>query len=280
MNNKALYEVSILVVGFDGYTDVWDHFFNLIEKYWPERPKTYLATSELKPTYKNVTALPAGPNTEWSRRAYNALQQIDTSYVILMLEDFFISDYVNNSTLADCIDSIKANGIKYYQIQSPNYKRDRKIGSPFGGNDNIRIIPKDKQYALNLQTVIWDREYLMSVIGTENYNAWLFEMNNIQKEDMNEDQMRYLIDTRNILNITHAIVQSKYLRGAIKHMSKIGYNIDTNVRPSFSILEQFKYDLKNIVSDHAPQCLVRPLKSIGKLMGVDFVTDRIARQQN
>ena len=36
---KDIYnDVSILVVGYDGYIDVWNHFFELMNKYWSERP--------------------------------------------------------------------------------------------------------------------------------------------------------------------------------------------------------------------------------------------------
>lgn len=277
MASNNLSDVSILVVGFDGYIDVWNIFFSLLEKYWPQRPKTYLATSELNPEYHNVTVIPAGPDSEWSKRAYNALQHIDTPYVILMLEDFFITNHVDNKTLNESIDIIKENDIKYYQIQSPNYSRDKKLGTAFKDNESIRVIPKNKSYVLNLQTVIWDKEFLKSVIGQDNYNAWLFEIKNKHKEEINTDKIQYLIDTRNILNITHAIVQSKYLRNAVKHMESIGFPIDLSQRKMFSKSEQFKYDLKCFMSDNAPKILNSPLKAIGRLVGIDFVTDRISK---
>ena len=66
-------EVSVLVVGYDGYIDVWNHFFNLINIYWKDRPKTYLATSELSPNYENVEVITAGKGAEWSKKAYIAL---------------------------------------------------------------------------------------------------------------------------------------------------------------------------------------------------------------
>jgi len=273
-NNKAMDDVSILVVGFDGYIDVWNHFFSLINNYWPDRPKTYLATSELTPNYKDVTVLPAGPGSEWSKRTYNALQHIDTPYVILMLEDFYITDFVDNNVLADSINLIKSNDIKFYQIQSPNYKRDKKLGYAFNNNEDIRVIPSDKDYVLNLQSVIWNKEYLMSVIGNKNYNAWVFELNNIHK-DINSKRIEYLIDTRNILHITHAIVQSKYLRPAVKQLKTIGHPINLEERLAFNRIDQFKYDLKVYISDRAPKCLRKTLKSIGRLFKVDFVSDRI-----
>ena len=109
-------KVSILVVGFDGYIDVWNHFFYLMNKYWKDRPKTYLATSELSPKYENVEVIKAGKGSEWSKRAYSALEQIHTPYVILMLEDFFITDYVNNDVVQECLELVEKDDIKLFEL--------------------------------------------------------------------------------------------------------------------------------------------------------------------
>ena len=54
IGKKYLDDVTVLIIGFDGYKDVWDHDIELMNKYWSERPKTYLANSELRPSYDKV----------------------------------------------------------------------------------------------------------------------------------------------------------------------------------------------------------------------------------
>lgn len=275
---KNLYDdVSILVVGFDGYIDVWNHFFALMNKYWADRPQTYLATSELTPVYENVHVIPTGKNTEWSKRTAIALEQIKTPYVILMLEDFFISDYVDNDVVKSCIEMVEHDNIKFYQILVQLLKQTWEKGKPYKGNKHIHVIPTDKKYGVNLQAAIWQTQYLKEKIGNENYNAWQFEMNQLNAEKYNENKIEYLIDDRNILKITHAVVQSKYLRGAIKKMNKIGHTIDTSEREALSKKEDFKYNLKLFMYSATPKCLVKPAKAIGRLLKVDFVTDRLSK---
>lgn len=275
---KNLYDdVSILVVGFDGYIDVWNHFFALMNKYWADRPQTYLATSELTPVYENVHVIPTGKNTEWSKRTAIALEQIKTPYVILMLEDFFISDYVDNDVVKSCIEMVEQDNIKFYQILVQLLKQTWEKGKPYKGNKHIHVIPTDKKYGVNLQAAIWQTQYLKEKIGNENYNAWQFEMNQLNAEKYNENKIEYLIDDRNILKITHAVVQSKYLRGAIKKMNKIGHTIDTSEREALSKKEDFKYNLKLFMYSATPKCLVKPAKAIGRLLKVDFVTDRLSK---
>ena len=277
MLNDIYNDVSVLVVGYDGYIDVWNHFFDLMNKYWPDRPKTYLATSELVPIYDNVEVVPAGKNTEWSKRAMAALNKINTPYTILMLEDFFISDYVDNKKVKSCLDLVKKDDIKFYQILVQLVKQTWEKGKAYKGDRHIHVIPKDKKYGINLQAAIWQTQFLKEKIGTENYNAWQFEMNQLGNEIYNEKKIEYLIDDRNILNITHTIVQSKYLRGAVRKMEKIGHPIDLNEREVLGKKDDFKYNLKLFMYSVTPKMLVKQAKAIGKLMKIDFVTDRLSK---
>lgn len=279
-NSNSFDDVSILIVGFDGYIDVWDHFFSLINKYWFERPKTYLATSVLTPEYDNVTVIPAGSGSEWSKRTFNALKKINTPYIILMLEDFFVTDYVDNKLLKESIDLIKKHDIKFYQLLIQAIGKQRKSYRRFINYDFVRVIPTDKRYALNLQAAIWNKDFLMKCIGEGNYNAWFFEINHLNPEDINTNNINCLIDNRNILNIEHTIVQSKYLPKSIKKLKKLGININPDERGTLEFIDNFKYNLKLYMYSHTPKWMFKPFKILGKFLGVDFVTDRIKSKTN
>lgn len=268
-------DLSILIIGFDGYKDVWDIDIYLLNKYWQNRPKTYLASSILKPQYRGVEIISAGEGSEWSKKAYNALKEINTKYVLLLLEDFFISSLVDNSKVLEALQLIKDNDIKFYQVLVQLYKSTWEKGAPFQGNKRIHVIPKEKKYPLNLQAAIWDRETLMETIGEGNYNAWQFEIRQITNSSINEERIQYLIDDRNILNIEHTIVQSKYLRAPLKRILKNDPNLDIAGREVLSYKENFKYQLKLLMYSLTPQCLVKPFKQIGRWFNIDFVTDRV-----
>lgn len=272
-------DLSILIVGFDGYKDVWDIDIYLLNKYWSNRPKTYLATSVLKPEYKNVEVIAIGEGSEWSKKAYNALKVINTKYVLLLLEDFFISSPVNNTLVLDSLNLINEYKIKFYQVLVQLIKSSWEKGTPFQGNKHIKIIPKDKKYPLNLQAAIWDREFLMETIGKGNYNAWQFEIKQISISDINVNKIEYLIDDRNILNIEHTIVQSKYLRAPLKRILKREPSIDIAGRDVLNFKEDFKYQFKLLMYSLTPQCLVKPFKKIGRWLSIDFVTDRVTNNK-
>lgn len=270
-------DISILFIGYDGYIDVWNHCFELLNRNWPDRPKTYLACSNLMPNYKNVEVINAGENSEWSRKVQVALNHIDTKYVLLLLEDFFISEPVDNNEIIETMDLVRNNNIKFYQVLVQLIHQNRIKGEPFKGNKHIHIVPPDKKYPLNLQAAIWNREFLKERVGTDNYNAWMFEIKQLDLNHFNDSRIEFLIDDRNICNIIHTVVQSKYLPGAIKQLKKIGYIIDSTERNQLTPKENFKYLLKLYMYEVTPHWLIKPAKQIGKIMKVDFVTDRIAK---
>lgn len=275
MGNNIYDEVSILIVGFDGYRDVWEHSIELMNKYWQNRPKTYLATSELSPNYKNVEIIKAGPNSEWSKKAKTALDKIKTPYVILLLEDFFISDYVDHKKLKSVLKMVKNDNIKFYQILVQLIRQSWEKGKPYKGNKHIHIIPRNKRYGINLQAAIWEKEFLEKTIGEGNYNAWSFEVMQLGTENYNVGKIEFLIDDRNLLNIIHTVVQSKYLPKALRLLKRKGHNINPAEREVLGGIENLKYQLKLLMYSFTPGFLVKPAKAIGRILKIDFVTDRI-----
>lgn len=268
-------DLTVLIIGFDGYKDVWDHDIELMNKYWPNRPKTYLANSELKPDYSNVEIVNAGPNSEWSKKVQVALEKIETPYVMLLLEDFFISDYVDNNQINRAMDLVEREKIKFYQLHVQLIRQTWEKGKAYNGDKRVLIVPSDKKYGINLQAAIWNKAYLQEVVGTGNYNAWEFEVNQLGTKNYNADRIEYLIDTRNMLNITHGIVQSQYLRSAKRKLKKLGIIIPESERKQLSVRADFKYVLKLFMYSVTPKWLVKPFKAIGRLLKVDFVTDRV-----
>ena len=272
---RMMEKVSLLIVGFDPYKDVWDHYFELLEKYWPDRPRTYLATNILTPNYHNVRAIPVGTDAEWSRKVSVALAEIETPYVILLLEDFFTTEFVQNDVLEDLIECICKNRIKYCKLLN----QSRIKGDVFDNKKYLRIIGASEEYGISLQPAIWDKDFLQQTVGTENYNAWIFELNQVKEKKQNREGIDCIADTRNILKITHAVVQSKYLRKAVRVFAKQDYPLNIEQRAMLSIKDNFKYRLKCFMADNMPKQLKPILKRIGKLLKVDFVSDKQLKEK-
>ncbi|WP_050636209.1 hypothetical protein [Candidatus Stoquefichus sp. SB1] len=263
-------DIALLIIGYDPYVDVWNHYFDLLNKYWKIRPKTYLATNSLTPVYDNVEVIPVGENAEWSKKVYVASNKIKEKYIVLLLEDFFTTTFVNNDCFVELFDIIKKNNIDYCKLLN----QSKIKGICFQNYSYLHIIDKNENYGISLQPSIWNKDFLLTLLGNENYNAWIFELNQIENKIQNEKYINCIADDRNVLEITHTVVQSKYLRKAVRTFKRQKYYFNLKDREQMSLLETVKYRSKLYFSEYSPAILKKPLKGIGRLMGVDFVSDR------
>lgn len=271
MNTQQINDdISLLIIGYDLYVDVWNHYFELLNKYWTNRPKTYLATNTLAPNYKNVEVIQCGEEAEWSRKVYNSLKVIPSEYVVLLLEDFFTTKEVDNYEFTQLVNFCRENNVDYCKLKN----QSKIVGPSFMGKKHLHVIDKNTEYGISLQAAIWKKSFLQKLIGSGNYNAWIFELTQVKEKTHLKPDNICIADDRNILEITHAVVQSKYLRKAIRVFKNQGYKIDTSQREVMSSSEEFKYNLKCKMAEITPDALKPFFKKIGKKMNVDFVSDR------
>lgn len=264
--------MAIVVIGFDGYSDIWKDFFTLFHKYWPECPyKIYLINNELDYKVKGVTTLHAGADAEWSRKVQMALEWIEEDYICLLLEDFYLGKEVQTRVVAHALKLMEEDKLKYYKLntftafQSENYKKYKYL----------HVIPENMDYGISLLPGIWQKEFLREKVGTENYNAWKFECDRLAEEKgkTSKPLKGCVYDKRNILHIVHGVVQGKYLPEAVQYFAKRGYVLNQSRRGVMSVWENFIYKCKRL---NWPSPLKKVLKKILRLFGMKFVTDENA----
>lgn len=264
------YNMAILVIGFDGYNDLWDDFFTLFHKYWIDCPyKTYFVNNDLEYNIMGVTTIHAGIDAEWSRKAQKALELIKEDYVCLLLEDFYLGKKVDTNVIEHALKIIQKENIQYYKLNTFTPFRT-KIYKQY---KHLHIIPENMEYGISLLPGIWRKEFLSKKLGSDNYNAWQFEYNQIIETRGKSDNpiKGCVFDERNILRIVHGVVQGKYLPEVLRYFKKEGYRLNQNKRGAMSFKENFIYKCKRL---NWPQP-VRPfLKKILRIFGMTFVTDQ------
>ena len=107
MRNKTL---SMLVLSCDAYSALWGDFFNLRDKYWPDCPyKWYLVTESKDFQRDGVEVIKCGKDFNWAGRLRYALHLVDTKYVGIYLEDYFISAKVDNARIEKMLILMEKN---------------------------------------------------------------------------------------------------------------------------------------------------------------------------
>lgn len=272
--NKNIPEMAIVVVSYDGYSDLWDDFFTLLNKYWEDRPYcTYLANNIKKPSYKGVDILNCGEKAQWSTRTRIAVEKLKQPFICLLVEDYFIGSKIDNSVISDALNFIKQEDINYYKLN--NFSR---VNTEFYKNIKFLVtIPENMEYGVSLQPAIWKREHLLELLGEGGYSAWKFELDQVEKtyNESNKPLKGCVLDKRNILNICHGVVQGKYLPSAIRYFEKQNYNLDTTNRKVMTNREYAIYKLKGFGREVFKRGTRKVIKNIFRKIGVGFVSDKI-----
>lgn len=256
-------DLTILVVSTKSYSDLWEGFFSCKENFWNDCPyHTVLSTDVNNYTRQGVEVISTGTYSEWSVRAKNALNKIKTKYVCFLLEDFYITKKVDTKKIEQALEIMKRDNIRHYKLFSLS-----KIKTPtYKENEYILTIPESLPYGLSLIAGIWEKDFFLQKIGNGIYNPWKFEVDRLEEEKKSNGSMRLvgLFDKRNILNITHMVVQGKYLRKSYKTISKINPSYLSNTRKKMSLIDALLYRSKSMLSDlkknsHFVEYLLSPL---------------------
>lgn len=185
------YDCTLLVSSCDAYEDILDIFFELLHKYWPSlNYQIILSTETLNycNKYFNIINIhPQNINCAWTTRISECLKQIKSKYVILILDDFFLYDYVNVEKLGNCLNWMenesKITSFIFYPIYGAtepcNYEGFRKIKKETIYNTIAAILG------------LWRKNELLKYMEGHQESIWEWEKNatEINKNKYKKDEI-------------------------------------------------------------------------------------------
>lgn len=166
--------LTMIIHSCDKFSDLWDAHVQLLEQNWGDRGiPTYILTD--KPSdkkYDNVEILPAGEGKELSDRTAKALEVINTEFVLITLDDYFLIESVSSEKIGGVLDMMEAEHFDYVRLYlRPKCKRSAKI-KKYG---EVYSIDTSDRYCVNLYSGIWRKSFLEKTIR-ETKNAWQYEV--------------------------------------------------------------------------------------------------------
>lgn len=160
--------VSIVVLSCDERAKYWDIFFKLKSRYWKECPyPIYLVSESLKHRrYRTINI----NSPIWTKRFREALKQVDEDYVIILLEDYFLRQIVDQERLSTVTKIITQNP----NIATFNFERNYREALPCAFDGWLK--QKNNQVYLNsTQPSIWNKQILMDRLR-EDQDPWQWEL--------------------------------------------------------------------------------------------------------
>jgi hypothetical protein len=103
-------ELSVLVLGYDPYCDVWPYFDFFYNKNANILPGLRVFVSGTKPfeSKANFVSLTTNGDLSFSARLQTGLKQIKTKYVLLLMEDYVLTEPINLDGLGSIIAKMDA----------------------------------------------------------------------------------------------------------------------------------------------------------------------------
>jgi len=160
--------VAVLIASHDGSQDLWNPLLALFQQYWPECPfPVYLVCNAAEYARSGVSIISVGPDHSWSDTLLAALQLISEKYVLLWIDDHFLSEPVNADKIVAAIEAFKSVDGNYLRLQSLP-KPDAQFNSHFG------LVQKGSIYRTATVASVWKKSILMQLLRPGE-SAWDFE---------------------------------------------------------------------------------------------------------
>lgn len=153
--------LTILVNSCDTYKDLWEPFFTLLHRYWkPLYSEIVLNTETENFRFQGLDIrMSHCENDDYGTRMLHALSDIQTEYVLLLLDDFFIRAPVCLDRLYQIVQWMDSDStIAYFNTDVTEAAYDWEVGKYPG----FRRLPRGNRYTLNMQAAVWRKETLKS----------------------------------------------------------------------------------------------------------------------
>jgi hypothetical protein len=267
--------IAVLVIGYDGYSDLWEDFFNLFEANWHNNLEKFFVNEKKEINDNNFFHIKCGNNIEWTSKILRGLEEIKSDYIFLLLEDFFVGNKVNKDHLHELVNYISINDIDYMKLVDNNTINYMRFGNKVTKKKYLLKLDNKIDYSLSLQPSIWKKSFLKELIGDTECNAWAFEskLNSDKLKKAIEDK-KLFFDTRNLLKIKHAVIQGKMIPSTVRYFKKKGYTLKTK-RNKLNLFENIIFYIKKIISGVVSQQQKKYIKkALNKMFNYRFVTDK------
>lgn len=240
-------KMAMLVLSCDKYSDLWDDFFNLRDKFWSDCPyKWYVVTESKEYKREGVIVIKCGNELNWSGRYKYALNQISSSYVGVFLDDYFIKSKIDSNRIDSFLSFMIEHHVSYLNLGDV-FRVSCNMKDKIYYSDHLIIIPKHWRYGVNTSAAIWNKEYLLNKLGDGDYSAWQFELDRCKEAESIEGLDGLLLsDDQLSFNVSEepVVIQGMLYPPAVKFFKNVvGYNIRSN-RKRMSPKEVLKYKLK------------------------------------
>jgi len=171
-------ELSILIPSCDAYADVWAPFWALLQRNWPDCPyPIYMGANHVPADLPGVRSLLVGDDHSWAQSSRRMVEQIQTTHVLMILEDFLFRRRVDTCRIARLFADLERLNGGYLRLK-PFPPPDVRLAR----FHDIGEIEPGAPYRCALQAAIWRKDVLLCLL-VDGETAWEMEIFGSRRTD-------------------------------------------------------------------------------------------------
>ena len=162
-------ETAILVMSCKKFEQLWDPFFILFKRYWPDCPyKIYFCTDTGR--YPGVETIEIGKDLGWASNCRHALEKMSGSRFILFQEDFFLNAPVDSLRVSKYVEHAHIHDAACLRFSPVPGASEKWLGT-----DELGVIRPYDDYRLSMQIAMWKKKFFYDLIQ-DGENPWQIEI--------------------------------------------------------------------------------------------------------
>lgn len=259
--NNCFNDITIIVNSCYAFSDMWNNVSILFDKYWANHPQLFILTDKDNQTFKQNKIV---IDKDMSDRLLLSLDKIDSEYIFLTFDDYYLKRPVDQQRISSLISEMKEKNIDYCRIFNKVKIRGRKDHKL-----KYRYMPLKTTYEINFYPSIWKKEAFRKVLkcGEE---IWKLEAR-ITRRAREQNLTCICVNNKGLFDFVDVVRKGKYLRGAYRYLKK--NNLYISNRKKRTITETVKLQTQIFVSEHTPKKIKNFLKRKLNKKGKAFYSD-------
>jgi len=241
---------TIVVASCDRYADTWRPFAALFHHYWPECPYEAVLVTEspVAQPPDGFNRISSAGKLGWGDRLAFALAEVNTSFTLLLCDDYFLCAPVENAVIERALALAQKHGAGNLRL-IPNPAHT----SVFSEAEGLGLYKPSTAYCIATQAGLWDTRFLQRI--AQGYNSiWEFERKGSFRDDLN---MPLLGTTEKTFPFLDAIHKGRWEDEALRLCREHNIPLDLDYRQGYTRWDRVRESIKSFVFNINPTLLVR-----------------------
>ena len=265
INNR----LTITMDCWSNYKDARTLFFESLRNNWKDLPYPIVVACDSSLEDENIPGkvIKCDNSLTDSKRHLCAINDAETEYVLLIVEDGLITNKIDNNRIESILNYMDANHINFCKMVPIPNKKGRKIQ----GLSHAKFINKRQAYGINYLCGIYRKSYLKQLLDSKCKDSWEIEaklLNDACKMEKGYYNDKMVV-TDNPLHIIFCIEQGKWSYWAASFIKKHGYAVNSN-RERWSFFHDLLARIKHAASSSVPIRMRRNIKKLLTKVGFHF----------